>query len=290
MPSKTKPYQHLATLISNTRKQKGFINLTDLYRSLNPPVDYQTWMSAEAGRRIPYPDSILEIGKILDIPKSKIIAAYCKDKFKDDECHKIVDQLDYKEFINVDTLIEAKEHERKDEYIFSTEQVMAMKNDSRLRLYLLYTYDENYKTNFANLSKFFGVPLSEVEYVIGKLSELKLVEVIGNEIKRIYKHTAMPRNHDVFNLRKEVLLKSLEISTNEDSHLINYHVLISEESFELAMKYLHFAEANLVRLEIADQKKEGKKSRFQIAMVANKIAKGKEEDELKQKKAMHNKS
>ena len=106
--------------------------------------------------------------------------------------------------------------------------------------------------------------------MVQKLESLKLVEVIGEEVKRIYRHTTMPTASDVFDLRKQLLLKTLELNIKPNSYLSNYHVSLSEESYKRIMELVYFAEANFIRLS-KKEKPESQKSLFQIAIVANKI-------------------
>ena len=95
-------------------------------------------------------------------------------------------------------------------------------------------------------------------------------KAIGEEVKRIHKHTTMPTASDVFDLRKQLLLKTLELNTKPNSYLSNYHVSLSEESYKRIMELVYFAEANFIRLS-KKEKPESQKSLFQIAIVANKI-------------------
>src|SRR5512139_1518613 len=93
---KAETHKHLSELIRVARQKKGFATLRELYREKSPSVDYQTWLHAEAGRRIPHPNSLKEIGDILGVDKEDLIIAYCKDKFSDAESHRIVDSFLFK--------------------------------------------------------------------------------------------------------------------------------------------------------------------------------------------------
>ena len=71
-----------------------------------------------------------------------------------------------------------------------------------MRLFLIYTYDRELKTTFDRLANYFKTEKSEVKSVVDRLQSLRLVEVVGEEIKRTFIHTAFPKNVDVFDLRK----------------------------------------------------------------------------------------
>ena len=261
---------HLARLLSDSRQKKGYGTIKEIYQIYKPTVDYQTWGHAEAGRRIPHPNSLKEIAKILDIDREDLVIAYCKDKFPDEESQQIIDTFHVKKYVDVNALLEALDHNNSDDFVLTTEQVDAMRKDLRLRLFLIYTYDHELKTTFKRLTQYFGSDESEVKEVVQKLESLKLVEVIGDEIKRIHKHTTMPTATDVFDLRKQLLLKTLELNIKPNSYLSNYHVSLSEESYKRIMEFLYFAEANVIRFH-KKEKAESQKSLFQIAFVANKI-------------------
>lgn len=104
-----------------------------------------------------------------------------------------------------------------------------------------------------------------------KLAALGLVEIIGEEVKRIHKYTTLPSIPEAFGLRREMLFKSLELNTNSESHIENCFVDLTEDAFRKIMELIYFLRANIIRLE--KEKKPGK-SRFQIAIVANKIDEG----------------
>lgn len=275
MSEKNQNTKHLSELIYSARQKKGWTSLKELYRELNPKVDYQTWLHAEAGRRTPHPDSLLEIGSILGISKEDLIIAYCKDKFPDQESHQIVDSFLYKKFIDVDTLFEARQLEDEIAHIFTTEQVAAMKKDIRVRLYLTYTYNRELKTNFSRLTRFFQTDITEVKKVIDKLVNVGLVTVDGEEITRIHRHTIMPTTKDLFEFRRDLLVKSLENNIKPNSYIANFHLLLSENSLKKIMAFIYFAEANFVKFTKKDYENKGKSdSRVQIAIIANKIDEG----------------
>lgn len=268
--NETEVHKHLSELIYTARQKKGFATLKELYREKKPNVDYQTWLHAEAGRRIPHPNSLKEIGAILDIDKEDLIIAYCKDKFSDSESHQIVESFLFKRFIDADTLLLARDHNRED-YVFNAMQVEAMKKDLRIRLFLTYTYDETLKTNFNKLSDFFNVEKTEAIEVVKKLEDLQLVRVNEEVVTRIYRHASMPKSLDVLELRRDLLIKGLKMNIKEDSYVSNFHVMISEESYRKIMSYIYFAEANFIKLSKEDNPNR-KKTRVQIAIVANKIS------------------
>lgn len=267
----TRFYLYLSTLITQARLKKGYATLRELYREHNPSIDYQTWASAESGRRIPSAKAVTLIGDILDIEREALIVAYCKDKFDDPKSLSTLDTLQHKNFINLDTVMEAKDHERSSNYAFSTEQLIAMKNDPRLRLFLTLTYDKSPKTTFDRLAKYFDINLSEVREVIAVLQKMGLVEVDGEEIKKIHLHSSIPDTPDFFQLRREILLRSLDLSLKPDSFISNYFVNLSEESYKRVLAFLEFIGANLVKMAKDDEKKENI-FRVQIALTGNKLS------------------
>lgn len=270
MAEQDKFYLHLSSLISQARLQNGFATLRELYRVKKPDIDYQTWLHAESGRRIPAANLVIKIGECLNIERESLIIAYCKDKFDDPESQFILESFRYNKFVNPDTLMSVREHDRFETYIFTAEQVKAMQDDVRLRLYLSYTYDKNYKTTFRRLAAFFNASIDEVEQVINGLKELKLVEVNENKIHRLYPNTAMPRSTDVHELRKKFLIQSLELNIKPDSYISNCHAMITEESYKTFLSYLDFVEANLVKLNM-NHSKDDNRAQFQIAIAANRI-------------------
>ncbi len=197
-------------MLAQARLKNGLATLKELYRTKSPPIDYQTWLHAEAGRRIPSPSTLVTMGEILGIERETMIIAYCKDKFDDEESHQVLDSFECKKYLNLDTLLVAKEHERTQDYVFNAEQLAAIQADIRLRLYLNYTYDKDLKTTITRLANYFDVDRSEATQIIEHLKNLSLVEVVGEEVKKIHRHTTLPNNVDLFPTRKESLLKSLE--------------------------------------------------------------------------------
>ncbi len=274
------PIEHhvyLARLLADARYKKGYATIKEIYQVNKPEVDYQTWGHAEAGRRIPHPNSLKEMARILDIDKEDLIIAYCKDKFRDQESHQIIDTFPIRKFADVDALLESIDHNNCDDFVLTSEQVEAMRKDLRLRLFLIYTYDQELKTTFTRLSKYFDTTESEVKEVVQKLAALKLVEIIGEQVKRIHKHTTMPATSDVFDLRRQMLLKMLDLNMKPGSYISNYHLSLSEESYKKIMELIYFAEANFIRLDKIE-KSGSKKSRFQISIVTNRIDDGSEND------------
>lgn len=264
---------NLSSLLTKARLEKGFATLRELYRSKEPlAVDYQTWLHAESGRRIPTASMVLKMADILDIDRENLILAYCKDKFDDPLSHEIIEMFKYKKYLNVDTLIEAREHERTEDYMFNAEQIKAISQDIRLRLYLNYTYDQNLNTNFSRLATYFGVEKTEAQEVVGKLKELGLVEVIGEEVKRIHRHTTLPNTADLFQVRLQSLIKSLELSTKPNSYIANYHVNLSEKSFKKVLAIFEFVEASLIKMEKEDSSPN--MLRFQITMTGSSVDQG----------------
>jgi Mn-dependent DtxR family transcriptional regulator len=261
---------HLARLLVEARRKKGYASIKKIYQIYKPDVDYQTWGHAEAGRRIPHPNSLKEMAKILDIDRDDLIIAYCKDKFEDEESQQIIDTFPSSKFADVDVLLEAIDHNNCDDYVLTSKQVDAIRHDLRLRLFLIYTYDANLKTSFSRLAQFFKIDKSEVKKVIENLVSLGLVENIDEEVKRIHKHTTMPKTADVFDLRRQLLLKTLDLNLKPGSHVSNLHVSVSEDAYKKIMELLYFTEANLIKFD-KEEKTGLKKTRFQIAIITNRI-------------------
>lgn len=273
MSTQNELHVHLARLLSDARQKKGYATIKEIYQTHKPAVDYQTWGHAEAGRRIPHPNSLKEIAKILDIDREALIIAYCKDKFRDEESHQVIDTFPVRKYVDVDSLIEAIDHNNRDDYMLTQEQVSAMRQDLRLRLFLIYTYDRELKTTFSRLATFFDIEKSEVKEVVQKLASLGLVEILDEEVKRIHKHTTMPTSSDLFDLRKKLLLKTLELNIKSNSHISNYHLSLSDDSYKRIMELIYFVEANFIKFDKKEKLNETK-SQFQIAFVANRIDKG----------------
>lgn len=264
---------HVSGLVTNARLQKGFSTLKEFYREKNPSIDYQTWLHIESGRRVPAPATLVLMGDLLGIAREDLIIAYCKDKFEDQLSHQVLEAFQTKGLFELSTLMEAKDHDRTFDYVFSTEQVQAMQNDLRLRLYLMYTYDEEHNTTTARLAHFFGVEEDESKAVVAQLQSLGLVEVIGDQVKKIHSHTTLPMTADIFNLRKQILIKTLELNAKPESYICNYHVQMSEKSYKKILGLFDFVEANLIKLEKEDRK-ETNSLRFQIAMTGSRISEG----------------
>lgn len=269
----TKFHIHFSTLITQARLKKGYSTLKELYRELRPAIDYQTWLSAESGRRVPTSKAVILIGDILDIDREALILAYCKDKFDDEKSLLMLDSLQHKNFINMDTLMEARDHDRSKDYVFTAEQLAAMKNDVRLKLYLTFTYDRNLKTTITRLANYFAVDKHEVREVITFLQQLGLVEIVGEEIKKIHFYSSIPDTPDLFELRRHLLLKGFEFTIKPDGYISNHFVDITEESFKKILAFFDFIGANLIKMAKEDKKKENT-FRVQIALTGNKLSDG----------------
>lgn len=262
---------HVSGLITNARLQKGFSTLKEFYREKNPSIDYQTWLHIESGRRVPAPATLVAMGDLLEISREDLILAFCKDKFEDQLSHQVLDAFQTKGLFELSTLMEAKDHDRTFDYVFSTEQVQAMQNDLRLRLYLMYTYDHEHLTTIDRLASFFDVKVSESQMVVDQLKTLGLVEVFGDQVKKIHCHTTLPMTADIFNLRKQILIKTLELNAKPESYICNYHVEMSEKSYRKILGLFDFVEANLIKLEKEDRN-DTNSLRFQIAMTGSRIS------------------
>lgn len=273
MANSPKFYLHFSTLITQARLKKGYATLKELFREQKPPLDYQTWLSAESGRRVPTSKAVILIGDILDIDREPLVIAYCKDKFCDEKSQSMLASLQHNNFISMDTLIDAKNHDRCKDYIFSTKQLTAMKKDPRLRLYLTFTYDKNLKTTINRLENFFNVAKNEVLEMIASLQELGLVEVIGEEIKKIHVHSSIPDAPDLFDLRREILLRSLDFTVKPDSYISNHFVDITEKSYKKVLAFFDFIGANLIKMNKEDEEKMNT-FRVQIALTGNKLSDG----------------
>ena len=236
MTEPNKFYLNVSMLLTKARMQKGYATLRELYREKEPPIDYQTWLHAESGRRIPTAKMVMKISEILDVDRESLILAYCKDKFDDPLSHQILESFQYKKYLNADTLIEAKEHDRTEDYVFNTEQMKAIQADIRIRLYLNNTYDRHLVTNFSRLAKYFRVDKVEVKEVVEKLEALGLVEVMGEEVKKLHRHTTVPDTPELYQIRILSLLKSLELNLNANSYTANYH---TNQGFKLLHDFLY---------------------------------------------------
>lgn len=270
MEAQAKPYIYLSGLVAHARLQKGFSTLKEFYRERKPLIDYQTWLHIESGRRIPSPSTLVLIGDMLNIDRESLIIAYCKDKFGDDLTHQVLDSFQYRKFFNIDTLIQAKDYDRSEDYVFTTEQLKAMQQDPRLRLYLMYTYDRESMTSFSRLASFFAVAVDEARSVIEHLRTLGLVEINGEIVKKIYPHTTVPITADISDLRKKLLLKSLDLNIRSDSYISNYHINITEKSYKKLLGLFDFVEANLIKMEKEDHD-DLSSFRVQIAIAGNKL-------------------
>lgn len=272
MPKQNDLHVFLGRLLAEARLKKGFKTIKEIYQMHAPIVDYQTWSCAESGRRIPHPNSLLEMARILDIDKEDLLVAYAKDKFRDEESHNILDTFPISKLVNLDTLLEATDHANRHDFIFTAEQVDAMRRDIRLRLFLLYTYDHEFKTTITRLATFFDCQRSEVQEITERLAALGLLEINGEEVKRIHRHTTLPSTAETFDLRRQSLFKTLERNVKSNSYIANCHVVLTEHSFKKMMELMYFTLANCIKLEKDD--KPGQKSRYQIALVANRIDDG----------------
>lgn len=267
---KRETHEHVAELIRAARLKRGFATLKELYRTKNPTLDYQTWLHAEAGRRIPNPETLKEMAAILEIEREDLIAAYCKDKFSDSESIRIIDLFLCKRFIDVDTLIEGRNHDDRIAYTYNPEQMEAIKEDPRIRLLLIYTFNKNLKTTISRLAQFFKMEKSEVMQIMKRAESLGLVEIHNEEVTRIHRHTALSSLEDSLTLRRNLLLKELENNISKESYFNNIHAILSEDNFKKILSYLYFAEAKIVNLAKEKRPCESD-SRIQIAIIANKI-------------------
>lgn len=281
MAKQDKIFVHFSTIIAQARLRLGFATLRELYREKNPSIDYATWLHAESGRRIPSSSIVKTMADILEIDKEELLIAYCKDKFDDPEYHQILDSFGHNRFTDVDALLEARDHERSGEFVFTEEQIKAFQQDVRLRLFLIYTYDRELKTSLDRLASFFSMDKSEVKKVVDHLQSLRLVEVIDETIKRIYIHTNLPKNVDIFDFRRELLLKGLEVGLKKNSHITNYYVNITEKSYKKLLGFFDFIEANLTKMDKEDSNKMNSQ-RFQITLISNRLPEGSDNDRSKQ--------
>lgn len=277
MVERGKIFLNVSSLITHARLQMGYSTLKLLYRDKTPAVDYQTWSNTEAGRRVPTPPMLMIMGDILNIDRETLIMAYCRDKFDDPKSLAVLESIQHRKFFVIETLIEAKDHDRSRDYVFSASQIQAMKADTRLRLYLMYTYDSNLKTTFSRLANFFGVDKGEVREVIEQLQSLGLVEFVGEEVRKSHAHSTLLATEEVFDLRKRLLLKSLELNVKPGSIISNLNIGITEESIKKFLGILDIALAAAIKMEKEDEKY-ANNQRFEIAIACNRISDGSNND------------
>jgi hypothetical protein len=273
MANMDKFHMHFSALITHARLKNGFATLKELYRVKNPPINYNTWVHAESGRRVPTTKVVMMIGEILDINEESLLMAYCKDKFDKPQYHQALDSFQHNQFVDVNAFLQAKDHERSHDFVFTTEEVEAIKRDTRLWLYLIYTYDRNLKTTFDRLASFFHVDKAEVKKVITTLESLHLVEVIGEEVKRIPRHTTLPKIPELFDARKDILINGLKLNINQDSVIGNYHINITEDSYRRILSFFDFIEANLIKIDKEDYNKMNSE-RFQVTITSTRLIEG----------------
>jgi len=277
MAASTKFFVHVSTLIAQARLKCGFATLKELYRIKEPQIEYQTWLHAEAGRRIPSPSTLVIMSEILEIDRETMIIAYCKDKFPDEKSHHVIESFECKKYLNIDTMLQAKEHERTQDYVFNTEQLAAIQSDIRLRLYLNYTYDNDLKTTVSQLANYFGVEKLEAKGVINHLKDLGLVDVIDEDVKKIHRHTTLPMSVELFPTRRESLLKTLQLNIKPSSYVANYHVNINENSNKRLLRIFDLLEATLIKMDKEDSDHPDS-FRCQIAIALNNLKEGNQND------------
>jgi hypothetical protein len=281
MTEHNKLYVNVPTLINQARIRLGYATSKELYREKKPEIDYQTWINAEAGRRVPTPNVLVSMADVLQIDREEMLMAYCQDKFDDEKSQAALKSMARRKFFDANTLMDSLDHDRSRDYIFSAEQVQEMKKDSRLLLYLMYTYDSELKTTIFRLSEFFQVEQSEVKDVIKKLVALGLVEEIDGEVRKLHRHSTLIANDDVFPLRKELLLSTMELNIKRGSVISYTNVGISENSFKKFLSFIDVAFANLLKMDL-DEPKENN-PRFEIAIACNRLSNGRD-DESRSKK------
>ncbi|OPZ23263.1 MAG: hypothetical protein BWZ03_00577 [bacterium ADurb.BinA186] len=145
----------------------------------------------------------------------------------------------------------------------------------------MYTYDRERNTSISRLAHFFGVQESEAQEVVTHLQSLGLVEVIDDKVKKIHRHTTVPITADISELRKQLLIKSLDLNIKPESYISNYHVKLSEKSYKKILSLFDFVEANLIKLEKEDQN-DLNSCRFQIAMAASRLFEESDDDPKQQ--------
>lgn len=213
---------------------------------------------------------------ILEIDREEMLMAFCQDKFEDEKSQAALKSMARRKFFDANTLMDALDHDRTRDYVFSSEQVQAMKQDSRLRLYLMYTFDNELKTTISRLSKFFQVDEAEAKEVVKKLSSLGLVEEINGEVRKLHRHSTLVANDDVFSLRKDLFLRAMELNIKPGSVISYTNVGISESSFKKFLSFIDVAFANLLKMDVNEPKENN--PRFEIAIACNRLSNGRDDD------------
>lgn len=271
MAKKKSVLVHFSTLIMQARLKLGYKTLREFYRDKNPPIDYHTWLHAEAGRRIPPPPVVKEIAALLELNKEAVLIAYCKDKFNDPEYDRVLELFEHNRFANIDALLEARNHERSGEYVFNEHQMQAFQNDVRLRQFFVFTYDRELKTNFDRLASFFDIEKSQVKEIMIRLSDLGLVEIHNETVTRVHSHTTFPKSADLFNLRKNLLLSNLALAMKPEGHIVSYYVNLTQDSYRKVLAFFDFIEANLTKMDLEDRNKDSS-SRFHVTLTGNRLS------------------
>lgn len=183
-------YRHFAGLITGRRLELGFRTSRKFHASLdNAPVEYQSWIHVESGRRLPKPSTAIAMARCLKITPEEAILAYTRDIFGEDyESEGLKNLQDFAR--GMESSGEPGDHEGWHE--LNERQCAALEKDVRLYHLMALPFFRD-RIHVRDLAELAHLTVAEVLELATHLQDLGLVQVKEEMVAKVYKGIRLPR-------------------------------------------------------------------------------------------------
>lgn len=236
-------YHHFAKLLSRNRRKMGYTTSRKFHGSMRcPPIEYQSWNHAEAGRRLPRPETALSMASILNVPQVVAMLAYMRDLFPDTDSQEIIDN--FKDYLAYKQLPDSKQdHASGGSWHSLTEpQWRAIEKDTELFRLISIPFQHD-RIHIQDLSNRLQWPIPKVMNKVQALVHLKLLEFHKEFAIKIYQDVKIPIFPKTLHLRKALLIQNINEGLGKETTYKNWTINLSEDGKQDLLKALKLIDA-----------------------------------------------
>lgn len=237
-------YRFFSELIIQKRQELGFRTSKKFHASLDsPPVEYQSWIHIESGRRLPKPPTAIAIADCLEVTHEEAILAYTRDIFSEEYTQDGLKFLqDYARSIDNKRMLSEAKTIKKHWHSLTDEQYNEIESNPQLHDILITPFP-NERMHIRDLSELCGLPVAHVLSLVSTLVDLGLLKYQNECVSKVYKGVILPRNPQTFSFRKQLLLHTLDREMNDRSLYKSYKVNLSRKDRDQIVKAFDLIDA-----------------------------------------------
>ena len=237
-------YRFFAELIIQKRLELGFRTSRKFHSSLaSPPIEYQSWLHMEAGRRLPRPKTAILVADCLKLPHEEAILAYTRDIFSEEYDEDGLRHLqDYARSFDLKRMCDRAEELKSYWYTLSKEQLAAFEQDIRLHEIMVLPFYRD-RIHIRDLAEKMGLCVAKVLELVMVLVDIGLLKFHQEIVSKIYRGIHLPRTQDTFALRKKILVNRLATSMTPKSAYRNYTINLTAKDRDKVLKAFELIDA-----------------------------------------------